>query len=145
MRLSISINLAIYLGFGLPIAWIDLRTHRIPNRLSAALALGLIFTSLLSNFSLTSLSHPAESALLLSGALLLLYLAIPGSIGAGDIKLAFSVGWFSYRSPALITLAIAAILGLAYGLLVAARSGARSRYIPFAPFLLLAGLASFWN
>ena len=147
-------QLAWYVGLGLPIAWIDLRSHRIPNRLSAALASGLVITSLLSNGAIAT---PTRSALGLAGALLLIYLLIPGSMGAGDIKLAFSVGWFSYLSPLLLTMAIACSAGLLFGLgqgVVAAirgqttafgRASLFGRAIPFAPFLLLAGLSTMWT
>ena len=147
-------QLAWYVGLGLPIAWIDLRSHRIPNRLSAALASGLVITSLLGNGAIAT---PARSALGLAGALLLIYLLIPGSIGAGDIKLAFSVGWFSYPSPLLLTMAIACATGLIFGLSQGAIGAIRGqttlfgrpsifgRPIPFAPFLLLAGLSTMWT
>ena len=137
-----SLRLALYLLLGLPIAWIDLRSHRIPNRLNAALTLGLIFTSLLGNISITK---PARSSLLLASLLLLLYLAIPGSIGAGDIKLALSVGWFSYPISPLLTLTLASCSGLLYGLFLWIATGKRPPSIPFAPFLILAGLFTIWR
>ena len=147
-QLSQLSQLAIYLGLGLPIAWIDLRTHRIPNRLSAALASGTVFTSLISN---NSISSATRSGLSLAGALLAIFLLIPGSIGAGDIKLAFSVGWFASPTPIPLILAIASSTGLLFALsrwfisTVREKPAKIGQAIPFAPFLLLGGLSSMWT
>ncbi len=126
----------VFLGLGLPIAWIDLRSHRIPNRLNAALLAGLIGASILSSQPLMA---PALVALELTGLLALLRLLSRGGIGMGDLKLAPSIGWISFRAPLTVTLATAGISALLLGRLCGLRGGRT----PFAPFLVFAGVIGF--
>ena len=133
-------QLGLLLLLGLPIARIDLREHRIPNRLSAALATSLVFTSLLANLlGNGAIKAPAWAGVEFAALLLLCRLLVPGSVGAGDIKLAFSIGWVSYQFPLTVTLGIACLGGLLFWI---ARGRFHPAGIPFAPFLLLAGALS---
>ncbi len=121
------------MALGLPIAWIDLRTHRIPNRLSATLLAGLVTSSWLTRQPLTA---PAMIAIELTGVLALLRLISKGGVGMGDIKLAPSIGWVAFRAPISATLLVAGLSALALGRVAGLRGGRA----PFAPFLVLAGL-----
>jgi leader peptidase (prepilin peptidase)/N-methyltransferase len=133
------LTILLFSGFiciALPIAWIDLRSHRIPNRLNAGLLATLILGSILLRLPLLA---PTLSALELLGALTALRLLSRGGVGMGDLKLAPSIGWISYLAPLTVTLASAGISALLLGRLCGLRGGRT----PFAPFLVFAGVIGF--
>jgi leader peptidase (prepilin peptidase) / N-methyltransferase len=109
-------------------ALIDLREHRIPNRivLPAAAACALL--------GLDTLRH-SLSALALVGLLLVLALVQPAALGMGDVKGAFlvAIALGAAATPALLLgLALAALTGIALTL----REGrtALASALPLAPF-----------
>lgn len=117
----------------------DLRRRIVPDRALAAAAAVAV--------PLGALEDPAalpERALAGTGAgafLLTTALARPGGIGLGDVKLGAVLG--IYLGSAVIgALLIAFLTGALAGLALIARHGwrARSRAIPFAPFLALGAL-----
>lgn len=125
-----------------PIALIDVEHRIIPNKLTAlgsvlALAIG------------TALDPSGEPERLIAGvaaggALLLAALAYPGGMGMGDVKLAGVMGLFlgSAVAPAML---IALFAGVLFGVLVAARKGAREARktaVPFGPFLAFGSLVA---
>jgi leader peptidase (prepilin peptidase) / N-methyltransferase len=125
-----------------PAALIDLEYRIIPNRITAlgavlALVLGL------------ALDPAGEPERLIAGGaaggfLLLAALAYPGGMGMGDVKLAGMMGLFlgAAVAPALL---IALVAGVALGIVVIYRKGARAgrkTAVPFGPFLAFGALAA---
>jgi leader peptidase (prepilin peptidase)/N-methyltransferase len=117
----------------------DLRTRLVPDRaLAAASAVGL---------ATLALDQPGEvperllCALGAGGFLLAAALIRPEGMGLGDVKLAAVLGL--YLGTAVVTsLLVAFGAGASTGAVILAVNGweARSRAIPFAPFLALGAL-----
>jgi leader peptidase (prepilin peptidase) / N-methyltransferase len=136
----------------------------------AAIALGLVFVTMLTAVTVTDLEQRlipnrillvsvvlaipivvlgdpgslAERFVAAAGAgglLFLAALAYPGGMGLGDVKLAATMGLFLGRSVAPALL-VALLAGSAIGvsLIVRDGAGARKRAIPFGPFLALGGV-----
>jgi leader peptidase (prepilin peptidase)/N-methyltransferase len=118
----------------------DLRTRLIPD---AALAVGLgvaLAVCLVSNPD--AVPERVLAGIAAGGFLLAAALIRPGGMGLGDVKLAGVLGvYLGARVAEAMLVAFAA--GSAAGLLLLARHGraARSRKIPFAPFLAIGALA----
>jgi leader peptidase (prepilin peptidase) / N-methyltransferase len=132
-----------------PLAWIDARSHRLPDRLtlpSYPIALVLLGGAALAvphggQHYFHALAGLAACALFYG----VLWLISPASIGLGDVKLAgvlgLYLGWFGPRAVLAGLLGgfvLAALAGLS---LVAARRANRKTHIPFGPFMLAAALA----
>ncbi|HLM87266.1 MAG TPA: prepilin peptidase [Solirubrobacteraceae bacterium] len=129
-----------------PAAMIDFEHRIIPNAITAlgallALGIGLAFDP----------AGEPERLIACAGAggfLLLAALAYPGGMGMGDVKLAGMMGLFlgAAVAPALL---FALLSGVALGVVVIARRGAREgrkTAVPFGPFLALGALlAVFWG
>jgi leader peptidase (prepilin peptidase)/N-methyltransferase len=125
-----------------PIAVIDLEHRIIPNALTAlgavlALAIGL---------ALDPAGEPTRliAAAAAGGFLLAAALAYPGGMGMGDVKLAAVMGLFlgAAVAPALL---VALLTGVALGIVVIARKGARAgrkTAVPFGPFLAFGALVA---
>jgi len=119
----------------------DLRFRIVPDRalvVAAAIAVALI-----------AATEPAElpariaAALAAAGFLLACALIRPDGMGLGDVKLVGVLGL--YLGPAVVAaLLVAFASGSVFGLAVVIRHGwrARSRTIPFAPFLALGALVA---
>lgn len=110
----------VVLASGLAIAVVtDVRTRRIPNWLTGALAvagLGLAFA----DGGLT----PGQAALgLLAGLLLMLPAHIIGATGAGDVKLMAAIGTLVGPGPTLRAFLFTAVAGGVFAVAVAARRG----------------------
>jgi leader peptidase (prepilin peptidase) / N-methyltransferase len=118
----------------------DLRKRLVPNR---ALLTGALVASAV--VILTDPGGLPERMGWATGAgtfLLAAALARPDGMGLGDVKLAAVLGL--YLGPGIASaLLIAFVLGSAAGAALVARHGwaARSRTIPFAPFLAVGALA----
>lgn len=83
-------------------------------------------------------------ALLGFALLLLIAVASKGGMGGGDIKLFAVLGLFLGIKGTVLTLVLAAILGLLYALvLLAAKKLNRKEPIPFGPFIGAAALISY--
>ncbi len=123
----------------LPLSVIDLREQILPDKLNlAGMAAGLALSFFRADFTpLASISG------ILAGGGFLFALAFisRGGIGGGDIKLMLFTGSFLGAPLALISIFLAAILGLIASLpsLFRGRLGLRSK-LPFGPFLALAAL-----
>jgi leader peptidase (prepilin peptidase)/N-methyltransferase len=138
-----------WLGFVLvlllvPVAFIDLDHRIIPNRITyPGAVLGVILTAALVPDALV------EHLLAGAGAALFLFiawLAYPGGMGLGDVKLAGVMGLYLGRAVAPGMLA-ALITGTLVGAVVIARKGAaegRKTAIPFGPFLALGGVVGLY-
>ncbi|MGW0464077.1 prepilin peptidase [Streptomyces sp. NPDC003027] len=133
----------LYAPFGVLLASVDVRVHRLPDGLTLPLAAAtpsLLGGAALLPYDAGSWSHALLGALALGGAYLLLFLINPAGMGFGDVKLALSLGaalgWYGWGI--LFAGAFAGfLLGSLYGLgLVLARRGGRKAAIPFGPFML---------
>jgi leader peptidase (prepilin peptidase)/N-methyltransferase len=117
----------------------DLRARVVPDRaLAAATA---IVVPLAVALDPASVPERGIAALGAGGSLLAAALIRPGAMGLGDVKLAAVLGLYLGRGVAA-TLLVAFISGSLLGVALIARHGwvARSRTIPFAPFLSFGAL-----
>ena len=112
--------------FGIVLALIDLRHHRLPDALTLPLGAALLL------LEFHRLGEAALTAVIFGGAHLLVRRVRPSLMGGGDVKLAFGLG----APLALPLLLPAAILSSAVTLGVAASR--RSRRVPHGPGLLAA-------
>ena len=114
----------------------DLRSRLIGDRALAAGGLAAVAISLLA--AAQTLPERLAAAAGAGGFLLAAAIARPDGMGLGDVKLAAVLGLFLGRAvvPALL---VALAAGALAGLALVARHGpsARSRTIPFAPFLAI--------
>lgn len=114
--------LVILLLFGLWLSIIDIRSHRLPNQVVAAMT--LISFSVQTLIALTQsqldrLTAATATALVTTLAYLLLYICSRGSMGMGDVKFAFplglAIGWYNPEQwlPAIfITFCLAGLVAL---------------------------------
>lgn len=126
-----------------PLAWIDLRTLRLPN--AVTLTSYPVVAALLLLPALASGEWSAYlRALGAGGALLALYVVLhlvnPAGMGLGDVKLSGPLGallgWRSWDAliwGGLAGFVMAAVVGLA---LIATRRAGRKSALPFGPFML---------
>ncbi len=141
---------ALYLAAVTPeLARIDLREHRLPNRIVVpGLVVGLAAAALSWAVSGEAPLVPLAAAGGTAGLLLLLSLA--GGIGMGDVKLTAVVGLGSPTVPIAIAAPLAAFLlgGVAAsivlmrGMLTGRGAEARRAHIAFGPFLLAGYVAA---
>lgn len=134
---------------GVPAAAVDAVEHRVPDRLTAALAIGmaimLVMASLIAG-SPRSLTMAFVGAVVWGGVLLLSFL-LTGDPGPGDVKLAPSLGmllgWLGWKW--LLTGIVGSYLlaALLAGLgLLAKRGSLREGRMPLAPPMLAATVLS---
>ncbi|SDL58820.1 prepilin peptidase [Halarsenatibacter silvermanii] len=129
----------VFITLLLPLSVIDLREQILPDKLNlAGMAAGLTLSFFRVDFTpLTSISG------ILAGGGFLFALAIisRGGIGGGDIKLMLFTGSFLGAPLVLISIFLAAILGLIASLpsLFRGQMGLKSK-LPFGPFLALSAL-----
>ncbi|MGW7429593.1 prepilin peptidase [Streptomyces sp. NPDC054861] len=137
----------LYAPFGVLLATVDVRVHRLPDGLTLPLA--FVTPLLLGGAALLpddagSWPHALLGALALGGGYLGLFLINPKGMGFGDVKLALSLGaalgWYGWA--VLFAGAFAGfLLGAVYGLgLLLRRRGGRGTAIPFGPFMLAGAL-----
>ncbi|HEX7303634.1 prepilin peptidase [Lentzea sp.] len=112
--------------FGVVLALVDLRHHRLPDALTLPLAAALLL------LESHRLGAAALGAVVFGGAHLAVRRVNPRLMGGGDVKLAFGLG----APLALSALLPAAILSSAVTLAVAALR--RTRHVPHGPGLLAA-------
>jgi leader peptidase (prepilin peptidase)/N-methyltransferase len=132
-----------------PLAFIDVAIHRLPDPLTAAACVGTL--ALLAVAALTS-HQPGHlgRAAIGAGALACFYLALavirPGGLGLGDAKLATSVGaalaWISWRALVTGTFAAFALAAVYGGALLARHRATRNSHLPLGPFILVGALAA---
>ncbi len=136
-------------GLGVAMAYIDIREHRLPDRLTypafAGAAIALAIAALMTG-EWSAYGRAWAAAALLVGAFLVLALIRPGELGLGDVKLSASLGlllgWIGWGHVVL-----GAFLGFAFGgiysvVLLALRRADRRTAIPFGPFLLAGGFSA---
>lgn len=118
------------------IAWIDLKTKKIPNILVIiGGVLGLI--SMLINSDVTILDSTV-GAIIISSILIAISLITKGAIGMGDAKIFFFIGLFLgfWTSISVFTLSIL-VSGLISLVLLMFGVVKRKTTIPFAPFIFI--------
>jgi leader peptidase (prepilin peptidase)/N-methyltransferase len=138
-RLVLGILLVAFL---VPLTLVDLAVRRLPNRLTGPAAVVAIVVGSL-------LDPGGELERLLAGAaaggcFLLAALASPAGMGMGDVKLAAVLGLFLGEEVA-VALFVALLAGVAVGLVIIVRKGARAgrkTVLAFGPFLALGGVAA---
>ena len=128
---------------GAILAIIDIRTHRLPNRLVATVGVTgvvLLVAAALTGSRMDALIRALLAALVLFVAYLVLRMLSAGGVGGGDVKLAavigLHLGWVGGGSVLVGTLAGFVLGGVfAAGMLLARRADRRSA-IPFGPWML---------
>ncbi|MFT4221014.1 MAG: A24 family peptidase [Microbacterium sp.] len=129
---------------GVVLAVIDLRSHRLPNRIvlpSYVGAMGLLALACLLGADWWQLARAGAGM----AAMFMFYFALrlvrPAGMGGGDVKLSGVVGLFlgwAGWAPLVVGALAAFLLGGIAGLvLMAARKADRRTAIPFGPFMLL--------
>ena len=130
---------------GCVLAWLvalscsDIRRRRLPNRLTLPGAALILLVA-----ALTGHGRPALlGAAALFAVYLVVHLAAPSALGAGDVKLAIGIGALTgaYGSAVWTLAALAAPL-LTAGWAVAAVCARRGRTVPHGPSMCLAAAAS---
>lgn len=127
---------------------IDIREHRLPNRIVGPLAAG-VTVWLLALGALAGELDRTLSALGwgLAGFSAFLVLHLVAGLGMGDVKYAFPVcatlGWFGWQSLRFAIFGLAASGIVAGGLAIAQGKGAKHRiaYGPFMAFGLVCGVS----
>lgn len=128
---------------GVALSAIDLRMHRLPNRLIYPAYPVVLISFLLGTLAGTDPARLVRSllgALVLGGCYLVLALIAPGQLGLGDVKLAGLLGlalaWVSW-STLLFGGCLAFLLSAGTSLLLlATRRITLKSAIPFGPFML---------
>ncbi|MFY9711918.1 MAG: A24 family peptidase [Microbacterium sp.] len=132
------------LGVGVWLLVIDVRTHRLPNRIVlptlAALPALVIIEALLTG-QVRSLIGAVLGMLILGGFYAALRLVSREGMGGGDVKLAAVIGlvlgWHGWQAFA-VGAASAFVLGALYALvLMALRRADRSTRIAFGPWMIV--------
>ncbi len=135
----------IFTLFGLPLFVIDLRDHRLPDRLTFSLCAAAILVAIgcaIVGAQLGRILYALIGAFSLALFYFIIALVSKGGMGMGDVKLALSVGFVSgFFSAHLVIVStfVAFGLGSTIGLLLMATGKAtRKSAIPFGPFMILA-------
>lgn len=120
----------------------DLHKMLIPNRV--LLFFGIVIFVIRLFMPLEPWWDAYVGALLGFGLLYLIAVVSKGGMGGGDIKLFAVLGLFVGVKGILLTLFLAAFLGMLFGLfLLLTRKFKRKQPMPFAPFIGLAALTSY--
>lgn len=128
----------------LALSFIDLREHRLPNRIIypwAVIALGLLMPTALLLGQPSAVLRALAAALVWGGVFLLVRLAAPPALGMGDVKLSVVLGLYTGFlgwDTVLAAVVLSFMLGglVSTGLLVSGRGTAKTAVL-FGPFLLL--------
>ena len=126
--------------FGLILSWIDIREHKLPNRLVLFLTLVLVC---LATFSISA--DAIIRAVQVSGLFLLIFVLIyaigRGSLGFGDVKYAIPCGFVigvidprNWLFCVWLMFVLAGLFGLGQSMFLHQKL---SREIPFGPFMTL--------
>lgn len=138
-----SFDAALYIvGFALlaAAAVIDIREHRIPDKLIVSGAALCLTIRLLHPGSLSDSLIGGAGAVLI---LLLIHLITKGGIGLGDVKLFGCIGlYFGLENTVSAMLIAAMSSGLFSLVLICINRDNRKREIPFAPFMTAGMLAA---
>ena len=132
-----------------PLAFIDLAVHRLPDPLSAAAftgTLALLAAAALAVHQPAYLARAAIGAAALTCFYFVLCLIRPGEMGLGDVKLAASIGlvlgWTGWQALLVGTFAGFALAAVYGSVLVAMHRASWTSQQPLGPFILLGALAA---
>ena len=128
-------------AFGVALGFIDIASHRLPDRLTWPAAGGFLLLAglaALHGYSGAWL-RAALSAVILTVALGVCALIWPSRLGRGDVKYGAAIGaaagwtsWFAVYAAIFTATLLGALVGIA---LVIARRASRRTQLPFGPFL----------
>ncbi|HEX7163632.1 MAG TPA: A24 family peptidase [Trebonia sp.] len=134
--------------FAVPLMFIDIAVHRLPDTLTVAAfagTLGFLAVAALADGHPGRLVRAGIAAVALCGFYLALFLVRPSGMGLGDVKLAAGVGvalgWLGWQALVVgtfLAFALAAVYGSALLLL---HRATRTSQLPLGPFIVLATLA----
>lgn len=133
--------------FGIRLSIIDFKTHRLPNRMVG----WFVFTELavmsvlnLGGPQLDQLANALAIAVATTASYLLLYFLSRGSLGMGDVKLAFPlglcVGWYSADEWLLAIFTSFLLAGLVAVIGLASKQMTRKSRLAFGPFMFVGTL-----
>lgn len=132
-----------------PLAFIDVAVHRLPDKLTATAyggTLALLAVAAFTDHHPGQLGRATLAGAALASLYLIMFLASPASIGLGDVKLAASVGtalgWLGWRTLVTGTVASFLAAGLFAILLLVLRRAKRTDHMAYGPFILLGALAA---
>jgi len=145
--MSEALMLAAQLGFvavGVWITHVDIRDHRIPNRVVVPLAciiLALCTVAAAADGSAATLARGVAGAIALGGLYAALRAASGGALGGGDVKLAVPIGmllsWDGWI-PLFIGGGLAFLIGGTWSVaLLVTRRGTATTAVAFGPFMVL--------
>lgn len=136
-----------FVAVGAWLTHIDIREHRLPNRivLPAALVLAaLAIAASAADGSADAALRAGAGAALLGGFYLVLRAASGGGLGGGDVKLAVPTGlvlawdgWHAFVAGGALAFAIGGTWALG---LIALRRGSRQTHIAFGPCIVTGAL-----
>ena len=136
--------LLVFLVVGGQLSLIDMRSHRLPNRLVAICTGGILILQsayCLAASLVTELSQAGLATVKITAAYGGLYMLSRGQLGMGDVKFAIPVGliigWFqpdAWLISIMVTFLLAGLVGLV-GLF--AKKLDRKSHIPLGPFMYL--------
>lgn len=132
---SHALTVTLVIAFGLPLSIIDIREHRLPNRIVLIMAVASIL--------LIALSGPRLHALIGAVAAFMFYLALaalPGQgMGMGDVKLSAVLGALTAHQSLQVfaywLLAPFVLAALASVAMVVTRRARLTTRIPFGPYM----------
>jgi leader peptidase (prepilin peptidase)/N-methyltransferase len=137
----------IFLVLGGQLSLIDIRTHRLPNRLVAICTIAILLLQIAYSIwqgAFGEMSQTGLAAIKVFAAYVVLYLLSRGQLGMGDVKFAIPVGliigWYNpdaWLISLLVTFVLAGIVGL-LGLLT--RKLDRKSHIPLGPYMYLGSI-----
>ena len=128
---------------GVPLAFVDVAVHRLPDPLTAAAyavtVAGLLIAAA-SDGHWGAMGRAVAGGVALAGFYLLLAVISPSGMGLGDVKLAASLGtllaWTGWRALVLGGFAGFLLAALYSVVLLAVGRTTRKQHIPFGPFML---------
>ncbi|MEM7272986.1 MAG: prepilin peptidase [Actinomycetota bacterium] len=144
----LAVGAAAMVAASTPLAVIDLREHRLPNRIVGPLAAAVTVAVVVGGAAGVAGADLGQAAAAIglgvatAGGLLLLNLV--GGLGMGDVKfgypMATAVGWFGPEAL-VTTLLVTTIAGGIGALIHLAIHRDRHRHLPYGPFLILGMVA----
>lgn len=143
--MSAFLPLVILVCYGSWLSVIDIRSHRLPNKLVATMTVLLILVQLalaITYSQLNRLSLALLTALATTLAYLFLYAASRGSLGMGDVKFAFPlglvIGWYSPKQWLMAMFLTFALAGVVALIGIAIRRTTWKSQLALGPYMFLA-------
>jgi len=127
------------------LADIDLRTHRLPNRIVGPLALAVVAAVAIAGVATSDPARIGVAVVVGVGFVAaMLAMHIAGGLGMGDVKLSFPIGavagWYGLDAVIITILVTATAGGLAAGIVMAKAKTTSTRF-SYGPCLALGSVA----